>query len=328
MEIRKIGIHGLEAGSIGLGCMGMSEFYGAGDDEESITVIHEAIERGVTLLDTADMYGFGKNEELVGKAIKGKRDRIVLATKFGITRNAETGERGICGTPEYIKKTCDASLKRLNVDTIDLYYQHRKDPNVDIEESVGAMAELVKEGKVKYLGLSEMSADTIKRAVKVHPVSALQTEYSLWTRDIEAEILGTCRELGVGLVAYSPLGRGFLTGTFAKVEDLAEDDYRRFSPRFKEENIAENYRMVEEFKKYATELGHKPAQLAIAWTLAKGKDILPIPGTKRMKYLLDNIASAEINLTTEQVAEMESIIDINKVQGLRYPEEFMGTLNA
>lgn len=328
MEIRKLGSNGLEAGAVGLGCMGMSEFYGEGDDTESIKVIHEAIEKGVTLLDTADMYGMGKNEELVGKAIKGKRDKIVLATKFGITRDADTGSRGINGRPEYIKQACEASLKRLNVDVIDLYYQHRKDPQVDIEESVGAMAELVKEGKVRYLGLSEMSGDTIKRAHAVHPITALQSEYSLWSRDIEGDILDTVNELGISLVAYSPLGRGFLTGTFTKPEDIAEGDYRRFSPRFSDENIAENYRMVEKFKEYAESLGYKPSQLAIAWTMAKGDNILPIPGTKRMKYLIDNIESAYIKLTQDQVAEMEKIIDINKIKGLRYPEEFMGTLNA
>lgn len=331
MKERLIGKHGLKASAIGLGCMGMSEFYGEGDDAESIRVIHEAISGGITLLDTADMYGSGENEKLVGKAIADRRDSVVLATKFGIVRDAEVEKSGyvrmIRGDAEYVKKACEASLKRLGADTIDLYYMHRRDPEVEIEETVGAMAELVKEGKVKYLGLSEVNAKTLKRAAAVHPISALQTEYSLWSRDVEGEILETCRELGTALVAYSPLGRGFLTGAIKTMDDLAQDDFRRVSPRFAEENFRTNMAMVEEMKAYAAELGYAPAQLAVAWLLAKGEDIIPIPGTKRLKYLKENIGAADINLTSEQVAKLESIIDISKVQGERYPEAGMKTLN-
>jgi len=328
MNTRNIGNQGLKSGEIGLGCMGMSEFYGKGDDVESINVIHEAIERGVTMLDTADMYGIGENEKLVGKALAGKRDKVVLATKFGIVREeGRLDRRNINGTPEYIAKACEASLKRLNVECIDLYYMHRRDANVPIEDTVGAMAKLVQEGKVKYLGLSEVSAETLKKASAVHPISALQTEYSLWSRDIEDKIIPMCRELGTSLVAYSPLGRGFLTGSFKKFEDIPEDDFRKFSPRFSEENFQENLRMVKELEEFAKNLGYKASQLAIAWTLAKGKDIIPIPGTKRIKYLLENIEAANIKLTEEQVAKIEKIIDTTKVKGTRYPEEFMDMLN-
>lgn len=327
MEERKIGKHGLTSGAIGLGCMGMSEFYGDRNDNESIKVIHEAIDKGVTLLDTADMYGTGDNERLVEKAIGDRRDRVVLATKFGIVRTEDPFARNVNGKPEYVKSACEASLKRLGVETIDLYYQHRKDPEVEIEETVGAMAELVKEGKVRYLGLSEMNGSTISRANTVHPISALQSEYSLWSRDIEGEIIDTCFKLGISLVAYSPLGRGFLTGTFSNTDQFAEDDYRRFNPRFNEDNIKENYQMVEKLKEYSSDIGVKPSQLAIAWTLAKGENIIPIPGTKRMKYLLDNIEAANIKLTSDQLEELESIIDIDKVKGLRYPEEFMRNVN-
>ncbi|ADD68593.1 aldo/keto reductase [Denitrovibrio acetiphilus DSM 12809] len=327
MNIREMGKQGLKSSRIGLGCMGMSDFYGERNDVESIKVIHEALEKGITLLDTADMYGIGDNEELVGKAIKAKRNKVVLATKFAIVRQKGETARNINCSPEYVKQACEASLKRLNTDNIDLYYMHRKDPKVEIEETVGAMAELVKEGKVRYLGLSEVNAQTLRRAHAVHPITALQTEYSLWTRDVEGEILDTCRELGIALVAYSPLGRGFLTGALTSKDDLAGGDYRHFNPRFAEENFQTNMAMVEEMRIYAKNLGHIPAQIAIAWVLAKGDDIFPIPGTKRLKYLNDNIKAADIKLTKEQVEKLENIIDTKKVKGLRYPAEFMNTVD-
>jgi len=326
MEKRILGQ--LTVSAMGLGCMGMSEFYGQADDAQSIEVIHAALDRGVTMLDTADMYGIGHNEELVGKAVRGRRENVVIATKFGIVREKGKYERSICGTPEYVRSACDASLKRLGVDTIDLYYQHRKDPNVAIEETVGAMAELVKEGKVRYLGLSECSVETLRRASKVHPITALQTEYSLWTRDIEAAILPVCRELSIGLVAYSPLGRGFLTGTVSTKENLDEKDFRRFSPRFSNDNITENAKMVNELSAVSERLGCTNAQLALAWVLAKGQDIVPIPGTKRLKYLNDNLEACNIKLSADDIVEIEKIAAPERIKGARYPEEGMKGLNG
>ncbi|MEJ2478399.1 MAG: aldo/keto reductase, partial [Desulfobacterales bacterium] len=285
MEQRQLGKTGLVVSAIGLGCMGMSEFYGSADEKESVATIHQALDAGVSLLDTADMYGPFKNEELVGKAIRGRRDTVALATKFGIVRTGDASFRGVNGRPDYVKTACDDSLHRLGVDHIDLYYQHRVDPDVPIEETVGAMAELVTAGKVRYIGLSEAGPQTIRRAHAVHPISALQTEYSLWSREPEAEILPTLRELGIGLVPYSPLGRGFLTGRFKRYEDLPADDYRRHSPRFQGENFAKNLELVERVKQMAAGKGVSAGQLALAWVLAQGKDIVPIPGTTRRSHL-------------------------------------------
>lgn len=326
MEKRNLGR--LTVSAMGLGCMGMSEFYGQTDDAQSVEVIHAALDSGVTMLDTADMYGIGHNEELVGKAVKGRRESVVIATKFGIVRENGRYERSICGTPEYVRSACEASLKRLGVDTIDLYYQHRKDPDVAIEETVGAMAELVKEGKVRYLGLSECSAETLRRASKVHTITALQTEYSIWTRDIESEILPVCRELNIGLVAYSPLGRGFLTGALSSKENMDEKDFRRLSPRFSDDNIAENAKMVEELSAVSKRLGCTNAQMALAWVLAKGQDIVPIPGTKRLKYLNDNLEACTIKLSSDDMAEIENIAAPERIKGARYPEEGMKGLNG
>jgi aryl-alcohol dehydrogenase-like predicted oxidoreductase len=320
METRKLGSQGLEVSALGLGCMGMSEFYGTADEDEAIATIHRAIELGVTFLDTADMYGWGANERLVGKAIADRRDQVVLATKFGNMRGPAGEFLGISGKPEYVRSACEASLERLGVDTIDLYYQHRVDLETPIEDTVGAMAELVQEGKVRYLGLSEAAPETIRRAHAVHPISALQTEYSLWTRDPEVEILPTVRELGIGFVAYSPLGRGFLTGRLRSVEDLEETDFRRRGPRFQEENLRQNLALVAEVETLAAEKGVTPSQLALAWVLARGDDIVPIPGTKRRKYLEENAAAAEIELTPEEIDRLEQAFPVGAAAGDRYPD--------
>ena len=329
MKSIKLGSSDLEVSALGLGCMGMSEFYAGFDDAESVATIHRALELGITLLDTADVYGPFKNEELVGRAIKGKRDQVVLATKFGIVRDPVKPQiRGVNGKPDYIKKACDASLKRLGVDHIDLYYQHRVDPDTPIEETVGAMAELVKEGKVRYLGLSEAGVQTLRRAVEVHPITALQTEYSLWTRDPESEILPTCRELGIGFVAYSPLGRGFLTGQFQKFDDLPADDYRRFSPRFQGENFEKNLNLVKKVREMAEEKKCQPSQLALAWVLTQGGDIVPIPGTKRRKYLEENVGALDVELSTDELRQLAEVFPFGIAAGERYPEHMMALVNA
>src|SRR6478672_10502332 len=324
---RKLGKQGLKVSALGLGCMGMSEFYGAGDERESIATIHRSIELGCTFLDTADMYGSGKNEELVGRAIRDRRDKVVLATKFGNVRGPNGEFLGVKGTPDYVRSACEASLKRLGVEVIDLYYQHRVDKNVPIEDTVGAMAELVREGKVRYIGLSEASPKTIRRAHKIHPISALQSEYSLWEREPEEEILPTLRELGIGFVPYSPLGRGFLTGEFKKFDDLAQDDYRRFSPRFQGENFQKNLDLVAKISEIAAEKNVTPAQLALAWVLAQGDDIAPIPGTKRRKYLEQNLAAAEIKLTKQDLARINEVAPHGAAAGERYPERAMAALD-
>ena len=331
MEHRQLGENGPEVSALGLGCMGMSEFYGSPgqrDEERSIDVIHRALDLGVNFLDTADMYGPFDNERLVGEAIRGRRDEVVLATKFGNVRSEDGDFLGIDGRPEYVRRACHDSLRRLGVDHIDLYYQHRVDPDVPVEETVGAMARLVEEGKVGHLGLSEAAPETIRRAHAEHPVAALQTEYSLWSRDPEAEILPTVRELGIGYVAYSPLGRGFLTGRFERFEDLPEDDWRRHSPRFQGENFEKNLELVERVEAMAGEKGCAPAQLALAWVLARGDDVVPIPGTTRRGHLEDNVAALEVELTDGELERIEAAFPVGAAAGLRYPEEAMEAVNG
>jgi aryl-alcohol dehydrogenase-like predicted oxidoreductase len=324
MEYRRLGKSALVVSAEGLGCMGMSEFYGATDDQESIATIHLAMERGVTFLDTADVYGMGRNEELVGRAIAGRRHEVVIATKFGILRDpAQPEKRGVSGRPEYVQKSCEASLRRLRVSTIDLYYIHRIDADTPIEETIGAMSRLVEQGKVLHLGLSEAGAKTIRRAHATHPITALQSEYSLWSRDIEDEILGVCRELGIGLVPYSPLGRGILTGRVKRFEDFAQDDYRRISPRFQGENFQKNLALVARMEKMAAQKGCMPAQLALAWVLAQGSDVVPIPGTKRRIYLEENLAALKVRLTAQDLAEIDAIAPKGVAAGARYHEEMM-----
>jgi aryl-alcohol dehydrogenase-like predicted oxidoreductase len=328
MENRALGSQGLRVSAQGLGCMGMSEFYGAIDDQESIATMHRAFELGVNFFDTSDAYGPYTNEELVGKALADRRDQVVIATKFGITRSGENySVRGINGRPEYVRAACEASLKRLGSDYIDLYYQHRVDADVPIEETIGAMAELVQAGKVRYLGLSEAGAQTIHRAHAVHPVSALQTEYSLWSRECEDDILPTVRQLGIGFVAYSPLGRGFLTGQFKSFDDFAADDYRRYSPRFQGENFQKNLELLDRINVLAQAKGVTSSQLALAWVIAQGKDIIPIAGTKRRKYLEENIAASDIQFSDQELADIEAAFPKDAAQGTRYPEAFMKSLN-
>jgi aryl-alcohol dehydrogenase-like predicted oxidoreductase len=327
MYTRKLG-QGLTVSAIGLGCMGMSEFYGPRNDQESVRVIHRANEIGMNFLDTADAYGMGHNEQLVGRAIRDRRDKVVLATKFGNLRSPEGGWVGVSGKPEYVRQCCDASLKRLGVEVIDLYYQHRVDIEVPIEETIGAMKELVEQGKVKYLGMSEAAPATLRRAYKVHPIAALQSEYSLWTRDVESNgVLSACRELGVGFVPYSPLGRGFLTGRFKSQSDLGEDDYRRHHPRFEGENFERNQRITRVLEEIAAERKCTAGQLALAWLLAQGPDIVPIPGTKRMKYLEENAAAADIKLTKHELRRIDQALPAGITAGARYPEAAMKRVN-
>jgi aryl-alcohol dehydrogenase-like predicted oxidoreductase len=328
LPLRSLGRAGARVSEIGLGCMGMSEFYGAGDDAESIATIHRALELGVTLLDTADMYGPYKNEELVGRAIEGKRDRVFLATKCGIVRDPQNpAVRGLDGSPAYVKSSCEGSLKRLGVDHVDLYQLHRVDPKTPIEDTVGALAELVKQGKTRYIGLSVASAETLRRANAVHPIASVQTEYSLWTRDPEESVLAVCRELGIGFLAYSPLGRGFLTGQIKSPDDFAADDFRRHSPRFQGDNFQRNLALVAQVETLAKQKGCTPSQLALAWVLAQGDFIVPIPGTKRRRYLEENLGAATLTLTRAELAAIDAIFPHGAVAGTRYPAQSMGTVN-
>jgi len=327
MRYRKLGHSSLTVSVIGLGCMGMSEFYGPHNEEESVATLHLALDRGVNFLDTADMYGTGHNEELVGRAIKGRRNEIVLATKFGNVRGSDGSFLGINGRPEYVRRACEASLRRLNVETIDLYYQHRVDASVPIEETVGAMGRLVEEGKVRYLGLSEAAPATLRRAQLIHAISALQTEYSLWSRDPEDEILPTCRELGISFVAYSPLGRGFLTGRFKTLDDLAPEDFRRNSPRFQGENLTRNLELVRRVEQMASKKGCQASQLALAWVLAQGEEIVPIPGTTRRAHLEENLAALELTLPPEDLARLNEVAPKGATAGERYPERAMKVVN-
>ena len=328
MLTRTLGQNGPRVSALGLGCMGMSDFYGQRDDTESIATIHRALELGVTLIDTADMYGPHHNEELIARALAGKRDRVFLATKFGIVRDPiDPMKRNVCGRPDYVRSACEASLRRLGTDVIDLYYQHRVDPAVPIEETVGAMAELVRAGKVRHLGLSEAGSDTIRRAHAVHPITALQTEYSLWTRDPEEGVLATCRDLGIGFVAYSPLGRGFLTGQLKRFEDFAPDDYRRKTPRFQGENFARNLAVVEKIEAMAAAKHFKAGQLALAWVLAQGEDIVPIPGTKRRPYLEENLRALDLTLTPAERDALGAVFPPGGASGTRYPAAMMTGVN-
>ena len=324
MITRRLGTKGLTVSALGLGCMGMSEFYGPGDDAESLATLERALELGVNFLDTADVYGSGRNEELVGRFLRGRRERVVLATKFGIVRDpAEPARRGVSGKPEYVRASCEASLKRLGVETIDLYYQHRVDPATPIEDTVGAMSELVRAGKVRYLGLSEAGPETLRRAHKVHPITALQSECSLWSRDVEDGPLPACRELGVGFVAYSPLGRGFLTGQLKRFEDLAPDDWRRGSPRFQGENFAKNLELLRQVEQLAGEKKCTPSQLALAWVLSRGGDIVPIFGTKRRKYLRENLAALDVPLTDQDRRRLDELAPKGAAAGDRYAPALM-----
>ena len=323
MKTRRLGKNGPTISALGLGCMGMSEFYGPGDEAESVATIHRALELGITYLDTADVYGPFTNEELVGRAIRGRRNQVFLATKFGILRSADPHYRGVSGRPEYVRQSCDASLRRLGVDVIDLYYQHRIDPNVPVEETVGTMGQLVKEGKVRYLGLSEAGPKTIRRAHTEHPITAVQNEYSLWTRDPEDGVLAVCRELGIGFVPYSPLGRGVLTGKITKLDDLAQDDFRRTNPRFEEGNFKKNLELAHRVSQMAAEKGCTPGQLALAWVLAQGEHIVPIFGTKRRIYLEENIGALSVNLTAEDLKRLDQLIPKGAAAGARYGEAMM-----
>jgi aryl-alcohol dehydrogenase-like predicted oxidoreductase len=327
MKTRELGRSGLAVSALGLGCMGMSEFYGAHDDREAIATIHQAMDLGISFLDTADAYGPFTNEQLVGRAIQGHRNEVVLATKFGNVRDAAGRFLGINGRPEYVLAACAASLRRLGVDTIDLYYQHRVDPNTPIEDTIGAMERLVEQGKIRHLGLSEAAIDTLRRAHAVHPITALQTEYSLWSRDPEDGLLDACRELGIGFVAYSPLGRGFLAGRFQSFDDLAPDDWRRTSPRFQSENFQKNLDLVERLKEMAAEKGCTPAQLALAWVLAQGEDIVPIPGTKRRQYVQENVSALDVEITLEDLERLDEIAPKGAAAGARYSEPGMAAVN-